>query len=277
MIQDDVSSELREYWHKRRSVPGAMYDIDFLIFDEMLRMQEESSELGDLLEIGAYLGRSAIVIGAHVRETERLVVCDIFENAPQGDASNERESEESYRGLLREQFETNYRRFLQNDMVIVQESSENICAHVRDQSVRFAHIDGSHLHSVVKQDIANAERYLKFDGVIAFDDYRSNHTPGVAAAIWEQVAANGLVPICVSNAKLYATWSAEAAKSATERISTWLARYPYIESGIQSISGRTIVVVANPKIWTWQGRLKSLIPPVLMERIQRTPKAYLGE
>ncbi|MGI5292048.1 hypothetical protein ACQEVF_53300 [Nonomuraea polychroma] len=58
----------------------------------------------------------------------------------------------------------------------------------------------------VKGDVLAARTVLKDDGIVAFDDYRSEHTPGVALAVWEAVAGLGLAPICISTQKLYATW-----------------------------------------------------------------------
>lgn len=42
---------------------------------------------------------------------------------------------------------------------------------------------------------------------MVLDDYRSPHTPGVAAATWEAVFCHGLRPICVTPEKLYGTWA----------------------------------------------------------------------
>lgn len=39
-----------------------------------------------------------------------------------------------------------------------------------------------------------------------FDDYRTEHTVGTAAAVWEAIANDGLNPIACTAMKLYATW-----------------------------------------------------------------------
>jgi len=279
MIQNDISPQVQEYWHKRNSVAGWMCDIDFLLFDEILRSQRNNNVKGNLLEIGAYLGKSAIVMGSHAQVDEKFIICDVFTDPIRDDNSNEDENRASYNGLTRMSFEANYRRFLSNEITIVQELSEEICAHVEDESVRFAHIDGGHLYITVKQDIANATRYMKHDGLVAFDDFRSFHTPGVAAAIWEEIAASGLLPVCVSESKLYATWSAVTALSTTERLLTWLAPHPEVHYGTQMIAGQKVIIVANPKIQTLRGRIKTFIPPVIMDIVQ--PKGqnltYLGD
>jgi hypothetical protein len=74
-------------------------------------------------------------------------------------------------------------------------------------SFRFIHIDGSHIFSVIRRDIRTAKVLLNKDGIVAIDDYRSVHTPGVAAAVWEAVTSDHLVPICLTPQKMYATWN----------------------------------------------------------------------
>src|SRR5690606_24123152 len=68
------------------------------------------------------------------------------------------------------------------------------------------HIDASHMYEHVRQDIESARRLLRANGVVAFDDYRAEHTPGTAAAVWEAVLNDGLRPIFHTSGKLYATW-----------------------------------------------------------------------
>jgi hypothetical protein len=59
-------------------------------------------------------------------------------------------------------------------------------------------VDGSHQYEIVKQD-AQLARKLAMDGaVIAFDDYRSAHVPGVAAAVWSEVVDGDLKPIALT-------------------------------------------------------------------------------
>jgi hypothetical protein len=280
MLQDDVSPQLQSYWNHRHSVKGWMSDIDFLLFDQILRMQSRVNSKGNLLEVGAYLGKSAIVIGAHLQSNEEFVICDVFNDHIDDDNSNEDENEISYAGLTRASFEANYRRFLSYRLTIVQELSADICTHVEDGSVRFAHIDGGHQYETVKQDISNARTYMHRDGIVVFDDFRSLHTPGVAAAIWGEIATLDLLPICVSEGKLYATWSQETALSTTESIMAWLAPHPQVQYGRQTIAGQSMMVVANPKIWTLRRRIKTLVPPAifdLRDTLQPRPKAYFGE
>ena len=49
------------------------------MFDALLAAQADTPA-GHLVELGCFLGKSAIVIGAHRREGERFVVIDLFEH-----------------------------------------------------------------------------------------------------------------------------------------------------------------------------------------------------
>jgi hypothetical protein len=42
--------------------------------------------------------------------------------------------------------------------------------------------------------------------IVAIDDIRSPHTPGVWAAAWETIFTDGLVPLAVTESKLYCSW-----------------------------------------------------------------------
>lgn len=44
------------------------------------------------------------------------------------------------------------------------------------------------------------------DAVIAFDDFRAEHTPGTAGAVWEEVVNGGLHLLALSSTKLYGSW-----------------------------------------------------------------------
>lgn len=275
MIHDDISPAVRPYWTNRRSVPGHMYDIDFLLFDHLLGTQDGRVS-GDLLEIGAYLGKSAIVIGCHRRADEGFVVCDIFEDSV-ADSANEHENASSYGGLTRQEFEANYARFVDRAPTVVQELSTTIDQHVGPASVRFAHIDGGHLYATVQSDLAHALTYLVPEGIVAMDDVRSLHTPGVAAATWESVAAESLFPIVATEIKLYLSPSREAADAAVDELERWFSAHSEVHFGRQTIRERSVLVVRNPIILSRRGRVKRFIPPAILEAVRRRNPPHLGD
>ncbi|MEU9590544.1 class I SAM-dependent methyltransferase [Streptomyces sp. NPDC048193] len=186
-------------------VPGWFWPLDQVLFSWFLERQETAGTRGDLLELGAYLGKSAILLGHHLQDGEKLTVCDLFEaDAP--DEANRAESAKSYSTLTRQAFERNYLSFHDSLPVIVQAPSSAITGEVAPGTCRFAHIDASHLYEHVAGDIGAVRDLLLPEGIVVLDDYRTEHTPGVAVAAWEAVLNRGLRPVCLSTQKLYATW-----------------------------------------------------------------------
>ncbi|MGW5635587.1 class I SAM-dependent methyltransferase [Streptomyces sp. NPDC003832] len=186
-------------------VPGWFPALDQTLFTWFLDRQRALGLGGDLLELGAYLGRSAILLGRHLRPGETFTVCDLFESdAPDG--ANRAETSKSYASLTRQAFERNYLAFHDALPRVIQAPSSVVAHEVRPGSCRFVHIDASHLYEHVRDDIGAARELLVPDGIVVLDDFRSEHTPGVSVATWEAVLNRGLRPVCLSTQKLYGTW-----------------------------------------------------------------------
>ncbi|MQS15242.1 class I SAM-dependent methyltransferase [Streptomyces kaniharaensis] len=188
-------------------VPGWFWDHDRHSFEWFLGRQEKAGVTGDLLEMGAYLGRSAIVIGEHLQPGETFTVCDLFDSdAP--DDENAAEMDISYRKTLtRSAFEANYLAFHDELPEIIQAPTSSLAGgRIPAGAFRFIHIDASHLYEHVVGDLQVARTALQDQGVVVLDDYRSQHTPGVAAATWEAVFNHGLKPIMLTECKFYGTW-----------------------------------------------------------------------
>lgn len=221
-------------------VGGWFPKVDQMLFSWFLERQERRGETGDLVELGSYLGKSAILMGRHLHDGETFTVCDLFDSdAP--DDSNQAEMDGSYSTLTRRAFEGNYRAFHDRLPEIVQGPTSAILDHVQPETCRFVHVDASHLYEHVRGDIRAAHVMLPAGGLIVCDDYRSEHTPGVAAAVWEAVAVDGLRPVCVTTQKLYGTWG-DAAAVQTDLLD-WLAGREDVWHGVQEVAGRRLVRV----------------------------------
>ena len=82
--------------------------------------------------------------------------------------------------------------------------STDIIDLVEPSSARFVHVDAGHMYDQVRQDVINAQTILRPGGIVAFDDYRTEHTQGVSAAVWQAVISDGLVPLAITPQKMYA-------------------------------------------------------------------------
>ncbi|HYP44617.1 MAG TPA: class I SAM-dependent methyltransferase [Propionibacteriaceae bacterium] len=197
---------------------------------------------GDLVELGTYMGKSAVLIGEYRRPDERFVVCDLFND--ESDLANNIENTRSYRSLTREAFEANYQAVRGELPEVVQGLSSTITEHVAPASVRFMHVDASHLYEHVVIDIASATSLLTSDGIVVFDDIQSRHTPGVAAAVWSAVVDGRLKPICMTPSKLYATLGDPT--PIRSGFQDWLIKFGRLMWETQEIAGLEIIRLWPP-------------------------------
>ncbi|MCM2419648.1 MULTISPECIES: class I SAM-dependent methyltransferase [unclassified Streptomyces] len=225
-------------------VKGWFFPADQLLFDWLLSRQQERTEPGDLLEVGVYMGKSAIFTGSYRREGERFTVCDLFD-APAEDSDNSAEMARSYSTLTRRAFEANYLSFHEELPTVVQGLSSVVPDHVTADSCRFVHIDASHLYEHVHADITDARDLLKAHGVVVLDDFRAEHCPGVAAAAWQAVTTGGLHVICITERKLYGTWGDPAAVRA--ELLTWLETREDLWHEVQTVAGEQLIRINGRK------------------------------
>ena len=105
------------------------------------------------------------------------------------------------------------------------------------------HIDASHLYEHVMDDIEAARILLKPGGVVVFDDYRTLHAPGVAAAIWRETNRD-LVPFAVTMNKLYASFG--NADQWVPVVKDWLEGPSLWRMEVQQVAGRELIRVRRP-------------------------------
>ncbi len=219
---------------------------------------------GDLLEIGAYLGKSAILLGYLARPAERVIVIDLFEEPPAGEAA--REHDRFYVGLTQAQFEQNYRRFHDRLPEILVGYSHDVLPSIPDRSCRLVHVDGSHAFDAVRRDIAEACRVATADSLIVLDDVLSPHTPGVTAAAWESVLDGRLVPLVQSEIKLYLTPPGSVLLDADLTSACGAQGLEVVDSS--PVLGHPVLEVRRrPDETRWQDRAVRLLPPVLADAV----------
>ncbi|MGW6454768.1 class I SAM-dependent methyltransferase [Streptomyces sp. NPDC055078] len=221
-------------------VKGWFWPVDQLLFDWFL-----SRERGDLLELGAYLGKSAIFMGGYLRDGDAFTVCDLWDS-PAPDDPNSAEMNRSYATLTRRAFEANYLSFHDALPRMVQAPTSVITSEVRAGSCRFVHVDASHLYEHVRGDIASAKELLRPDGIVAFDDFRAEHCPGVAAAVWGAVATSGLKPIVITGTKLYGTWGEP--RDIRDALGAWLGDRSDLWWGTEEVAGRPLIRVKPGRV-----------------------------
>ena len=192
-------------------VPGHLGEVDARVFIALLRAQREAGVAGDILEIGAWFGRSSILLGYLRAPGEKLVVNDLFEAPPATD-SGRREVAMACITPTRSAFERHYLQFHQTLPETIQRPSSELPDVLRkDQRFRFIHVDGSHTFEAVSSDIQLAQRIAAAGGIVAFDDYANTGHPAVAAALWPSFVTDGLEPFAATGSKLYVSNAPELA------------------------------------------------------------------
>lgn len=238
------SGERRPTPARLSDVPGWFFPADQLLFDWFLSRQRDREEPGDLLEVGVYLGKSAIFSGSYAREGEKFTVCDLFDS-PAEDSSNSAEMARSYSTLTRRSFEANYLSFHDELPVVIQGLSSLVSEHVAADSCRFIHVDASHLYEHVHADIDCARTRLKASGIVSLDDFRAEHCPGVAAATWQAVTTGGLHPVCITSTKFYGTWGDP--EPVRDELLVWLKGRPDLWHEVQSVAGQRLIRINGKK------------------------------
>lgn len=189
------------YAEKVDKVDGWFFEADVELFSHLLARQTAEGISGDMLEIGTYQGKSAILMGYGLRDDEELVICDLFE-AVVDHTHGSPSPRDQYSGLDQQQFLANWDRFhTRRPIIEVCESSQ---LDLGERALRLAHIDGCHAYPCVAHDIELAVRHTAGRGVVVLDDYRGVETPGVAAAVWQAVGNGVLFPFAATYMKLYA-------------------------------------------------------------------------
>lgn len=259
-------------------VPGWFKYTDKILFDRLLTNQEP----GDLLELGVYLGKTAIHMGNYLRPAERFTVCDLFDLARDEYSIPTGERRRRYSDLTQAAFERNYLSFHETLPTIIRAKTSVILDHVVEHSCRFIHIDASHRYEDVRSDLLNARELLTPTGVVVLDDYRSEHTPGTAAAVWQAVANDGLRVICVSPQRFYATWS-DPTETQNE-LARWVEGRADHYCDFQDVLRQRLLRVAqhrgsprssmSPSQPEWRRLAMAVLPPVVMNMIRRSRRAH---
>jgi hypothetical protein len=258
-----IEPVVRSYIDRGRyTVPGWFERVDALLFAAIDWSQRAAGLSGDLMEIGAYMGRSAILLGYFRRDGERLLVCDPFGDRREVSEENAAEQDRWYGGVTRQVFERNFSRFHRrpSDEIIAAPSAT---LHQRKDELakrfRIIHIDGSHTFEEVQHDIGVSRDLVAEGGMVVFDDVNARHIPGVAAAVWSAVVNDGLIPHVVTG-KLYASWNPIPPLDLSLLSGGW--RFvPHTVAG-------TTVLHPEEAVGTTQ-RLRRWMPPALISAVKR--------
>ena len=261
------SHGLDAYIPKMGEIHGGFHHPDPYVFQAICEAQAESGTTGDILEIGTYLGQSAIVLGYLLGEGETLHVCEPFPDPSADDPDFLPQTIEWYHPYTQEIFEENYLRFHDQLPEIYAHTSMELPEKLAPKSFRFVHVDGSHTADALESDISLTTDILIDQGVASFSVYRSMHTLEVAAAVWREVANSSLFPICATETHLYASvtpYSPEQTADLHARLRS-TPRINVVPSQFRGVE----VALMQPIRDRSKTTLRSFVPPILLPSARR--------
>lgn len=233
--------DLEGYLRKSGSIPGWMHRTDATAFAALSRFQSEAGVRADLLEIGTYHGRSAILMGYLLQPGERLVLCDLFEDQPgvQVRALGKRH----YARVSQAATAANYARFHAVPPVMHRcPSTELLPRGLVAPPFRFMHIDGSHEPEVMRQDLATALTLLIPGGVVVFEDDHSVHEPGVPPAVRQAFEDRRLTALAVTPGKTYAVAGPDI-HELSKKLAEWAATSPDHHPRVATFAGQSMLLL----------------------------------
>lgn len=187
-----------EYIQEMKCIGGWLTRADASCFVQVDEVQKSSGVVGDLVEIGVWHGRGAILFHHLLRGDERVFAVDIFDL---------RDRDHPYfndPAILRQ----NAAAFGCDDRLELVRMDTSREGHrlleVMRRPVRLLHIDGGHDYEVVRRDIEIARRLLGEGAVLVFDDFFNRRHPGTTQAIMEFLLSSpGFSPFLITGKKLW--------------------------------------------------------------------------
>jgi Methyltransferase domain len=191
MTQQSLADHLN--WIAR--IPGWFSPDAAILFTAYNQLLRERCLSGDVLEIGVYHGKSAVLLASFPAEGRSFVAVDLFEGLQSFDAD--------VAGALgmKEAFLQNVRAFHGSTPAIcaIAASSASLTTSDVPGDFAFCHIDGDHSQSGTYADFDLCYDLLRPGGIIGVDDYFNQLFPGVAEGgfRWNLDHPRALVPVAI--------------------------------------------------------------------------------
>ncbi len=143
------------------------------VFDALLTAQGENGQCGDILEIGAFKGKSAALLGRHIGKGEQFFVVD-SDVWPSFD-----------------EMRSNVQRVCNKPVFLNMPSSmlgSLVAKGELFRTCRFVHIDGDHSYEETYNDLKNAAQIIDDNGIVVVDDFFNFQHVHVSEAVFAYLA-----------------------------------------------------------------------------------------
>jgi predicted O-methyltransferase YrrM len=161
-------SVLDRYLKNYSRLEGWFWPDSIAIWDSLLSFQKSAGVAGHFLEIGVYLGKSAVLSTLHSRDNEACILVDAI-------------IQKDLRPTIDSIKPSNviYAQMRSTDML----HSGALAKH--PANFRWIHIDGEHTGMAVINDLNIANTLLNDDGVMIVDDFFNPQYPQITAAVFD--------------------------------------------------------------------------------------------
>lgn len=167
------NSKLVKFHELEVKIPGFILNQSIALWDALLCYQAEHHLLGDMVEIGVYKGRSALISSLHLREQEKFSLVD---GTP-----------------WIEEARNNLDPILNNRGCYIQKMSYDLdIEYIKNirHKCRWIHIDGEHTGRAVINDLESCEQMLSDDGILVLDDFFNPMYPQLTEAAFSFLGRN---------------------------------------------------------------------------------------
>lgn len=234
------------YLARRKPVSGWLERADGLAWIEINALQTRAGLTANLLEIGAYRGRSAILLGYLRQPGELLFVCDTFDDQPAlapESGGKWVDGKRSYPELTQKTFEDNFARFHAEAPVVLKCPSNALReAGLVAGPLRLVHVDGCFEPEVLAQDLDTVHALLAEGGVAIVEDDHSMHNPGVAPGVLAAIDAGEFRPLCMTPWKIYLTKGADG-PGLRAGLTDWAAASGEVQGVASTYRGHEILLL----------------------------------
>jgi predicted O-methyltransferase YrrM len=182
-------------WRKVELIPGWLdYQNAQLLYS--IAINSNLNAWGDILEIGAYYGKSSALLAYSLKENEELICIDSFGKFSLAEESETNSANQNiyYESLSLKRFYRFYGWATKKKVHALVGLSSKVLPTI-NKHFRLIHIDGGHTYEDVRFDITNSINLLNLNGLMVFDDYGNEMWPGVKKAVDEFLLERKLIPI----------------------------------------------------------------------------------
>ena len=176
-------------------------------------IQKQNGIDGHLGEIGIFHGKLFILLCLLLRDTEKIVAVDLFDD----DALNIDNSKEKIKNIFLRNMNQHVKTFSQ--MAVIQKDSLTLDSKYLQEctggKIRLFSIDGGHDSNIAYHDLETVSGALADGGVIILDDYFNEDWPGVSEGTNRFIQKHGyekIVPFLIGANKVFFTSSKEHAE-----------------------------------------------------------------